>query len=244
MKAALIGRDGALRAPDRSGAGTPRHRRGRRFAPDCVICLDPERVKRRWRSRDQPPGSSQPCLRLWIEPQESRSDDRGASFAAAAECAGTALAAGRRSSAGVSKYRGHPVDQRAGPRRRRPDRQADLRRHGLLAGRVQSQRAVHQRSRCRPCARRCRGIHRDGNLQRRRSRRYSAEQALSGGGRPRAFRSPGGVKRHAMQYNWTVSGERAARELGFTPEQSTLEALAEFLRQKSGRQAGAACQAL
>jgi 1-acyl-sn-glycerol-3-phosphate acyltransferase len=45
---------------------------------------------------------------------------------------------------------------------------------------------------------------------------------------------PGGVKRHAMQYNWTVSGEKAARELGFTPEQTSVEALADFLRNKSG----------
>jgi 1-acyl-sn-glycerol-3-phosphate acyltransferase len=44
----------------------------------------------------------------------------------------------------------------------------------------------------------------------------------------------GGVKLHSMQYNWTVSGEKAARELGFTPEQSSVEALAEFLRNKSG----------
>jgi 1-acyl-sn-glycerol-3-phosphate acyltransferase len=44
------------------------------------------------------------------------------------------------------------------------------------------------------------------------------------------------VRLHAMQYNWTVSGERAARELGFTPEQSTVEALAEFLRDKRGAQ--------
>jgi 1-acyl-sn-glycerol-3-phosphate acyltransferase len=45
---------------------------------------------------------------------------------------------------------------------------------------------------------------------------------------------PGGVKRHAMQYNWTVSGEKAARDLGFTPEQSSVEALADFLRRKPG----------
>ena len=45
---------------------------------------------------------------------------------------------------------------------------------------------------------------------------------------------PGGIKRHAMQYNWTVSGEKAARELGFTPEQSSVEALADFLRRKRG----------
>ena len=43
---------------------------------------------------------------------------------------------------------------------------------------------------------------------------------------------PGGVRLHPMQYNWTISGERAARELGFTPEQSTAEALGEFLRDK------------
>ena len=46
--------------------------------------------------------------------------------------------------------------------------------------------------------------------------------------------APGGLKRCPMQYNWTVSGERAARDLGFTPEQSTTEALAEFLRNKKG----------
>jgi 1-acyl-sn-glycerol-3-phosphate acyltransferase len=45
---------------------------------------------------------------------------------------------------------------------------------------------------------------------------------------------PGGVKLHPMQYNWTVSGDRAARELGFTPDQSTVEALAEFLCNKNG----------
>ena len=45
---------------------------------------------------------------------------------------------------------------------------------------------------------------------------------------------PGGVKRQAMQYNWTVSSDRAARELGFAPEQSTLEALTDYLRNKSG----------
>ena len=35
-----------------------------------------------------------------------------------------------------------------------------------------------------------------------------------------------------LEFNWTVSGERAARELGFHPEQSSLEALSEFLRAK------------
>ncbi|OFV95826.1 MAG: hypothetical protein A3H28_13515 [Acidobacteria bacterium RIFCSPLOWO2_02_FULL_61_28] len=33
-----------------------------------------------------------------------------------------------------------------------------------------------------------------------------------------------------LEFNGTVSGERAARELGFRPEQSTVEALREFLR--------------
>ncbi len=37
-----------------------------------------------------------------------------------------------------------------------------------------------------------------------------------------------------LQYNWTVSGDRAARELGYTPSQSTIEALAEFVRVKPG----------
>src|SRR5260370_25155193 len=43
---------------------------------------------------------------------------------------------------------------------------------------------------------------------------------------------PGGVKMHPLQYNWTVSSQKAARELGYTPEQSTIEALADFLRNK------------
>lgn len=45
---------------------------------------------------------------------------------------------------------------------------------------------------------------------------------------------PGGVKRHAMQYSWSVSSDKAARELGFTPEQSSVAALAEFLCAKPG----------
>jgi 1-acyl-sn-glycerol-3-phosphate acyltransferase len=48
---------------------------------------------------------------------------------------------------------------------------------------------------------------------------------------------PGGVKRHAMQYNWTVACEKAACELGFTPQQSSVAALADFLRQKPGAKA-------
>jgi 1-acyl-sn-glycerol-3-phosphate acyltransferase len=45
---------------------------------------------------------------------------------------------------------------------------------------------------------------------------------------------PGGRSLYPLQYNWTVSGERAERELGFTPGQSTMEAFAEFVEQKSG----------
>jgi len=37
-----------------------------------------------------------------------------------------------------------------------------------------------------------------------------------------------------LQYNWTVSSERAARELGFRPSMSTVEALADFLRSRPG----------
>jgi len=37
-----------------------------------------------------------------------------------------------------------------------------------------------------------------------------------------------------LVYNWTVSGDRAARELNFRPSQSTLEALSEFLTAKPG----------
>ena len=37
-----------------------------------------------------------------------------------------------------------------------------------------------------------------------------------------------------LVYNWTVSGDRAARELGFRPSQSTVEALTEFLSTKPG----------
>ena len=37
-----------------------------------------------------------------------------------------------------------------------------------------------------------------------------------------------------MEFNWTVSRERAERELGFRAERTTREALADFLREKSG----------
>jgi 1-acyl-sn-glycerol-3-phosphate acyltransferase len=45
---------------------------------------------------------------------------------------------------------------------------------------------------------------------------------------------PPGSKLTQLVYNWTVSGDRAARELGFTPEESTVEALSAFLTAKPG----------
>lgn len=45
---------------------------------------------------------------------------------------------------------------------------------------------------------------------------------------------PGGRKLKPLVFNWTVSGERAERELGFLPEQSTLDAFRQFLAQKPG----------
>jgi len=38
----------------------------------------------------------------------------------------------------------------------------------------------------------------------------------------------------ALRYNWTLSSERAAKELGWVPEKSTLDALREFLAKKPG----------
>jgi 1-acyl-sn-glycerol-3-phosphate acyltransferase len=38
----------------------------------------------------------------------------------------------------------------------------------------------------------------------------------------------------ALTYNWTLSSDRAARELGWVPERSTVEALGEFLAKKPG----------
>ena len=37
-----------------------------------------------------------------------------------------------------------------------------------------------------------------------------------------------------LEFNWTISGERAARELGFRAELSSVQALAEFVRDKPG----------
>jgi 1-acyl-sn-glycerol-3-phosphate acyltransferase len=48
--------------------------------------------------------------------------------------------------------------------------------------------------------------------------------------KPLAKRYAGGDSIDQLQYNWTVSGSRAARELGFVPRQSSVEALAEFLK--------------
>ncbi|MGH9719239.1 MAG: 1-acyl-sn-glycerol-3-phosphate acyltransferase [Bryobacteraceae bacterium] len=48
----------------------------------------------------------------------------------------------------------------------------------------------------------------------------------------------GGVELQAMQHNWTVSGARAARELGFLPEKSSLAALDEFVRTRPGARVG------
>jgi 1-acyl-sn-glycerol-3-phosphate acyltransferase len=45
---------------------------------------------------------------------------------------------------------------------------------------------------------------------------------------------PPNRKLSELVYNWTVSGDRAARELGFRPSQSTVEALADFLTAKPG----------
>src|SRR5579859_608372 len=42
-----------------------------------------------------------------------------------------------------------------------------------------------------------------------------------------------------LEYNWTVSGARAAQELGFRPQLSTVQALAGFLKAKPGSNTGA-----
>ena len=50
--------------------------------------------------------------------------------------------------------------------------------------------------------------------------------------KPLHFSSDHGASIEELEYNWTVSGERAARDLGFTPDLSTIEALAEFVKNK------------
>jgi len=47
-------------------------------------------------------------------------------------------------------------------------------------------------------------------------------------------RSKYGLSADLLQYNWSVSSERAARELGWKPQQSTLDALREFVNGKPG----------
>ncbi|OFV98454.1 MAG: hypothetical protein A3F68_00200 [Acidobacteria bacterium RIFCSPLOWO2_12_FULL_54_10] len=42
-----------------------------------------------------------------------------------------------------------------------------------------------------------------------------------------------GATGDVREFDWTVSGERAERELGFHPEQSSVEALADFLKMKA-----------
>ncbi|MBI3895869.1 MAG: 1-acyl-sn-glycerol-3-phosphate acyltransferase [Acidobacteria bacterium] len=51
----------------------------------------------------------------------------------------------------------------------------------------------------------------------------------------KAFHFPFGNETiEELEYNWTVSGDRAMRELGFKPELTTIGALAEFVRSKPG----------
>jgi 1-acyl-sn-glycerol-3-phosphate acyltransferase len=47
--------------------------------------------------------------------------------------------------------------------------------------------------------------------------------------KPLAKMFSGGAGVDQLQYNWTVSCERAARELGFTPEQTSVQALAKII---------------
>lgn len=46
--------------------------------------------------------------------------------------------------------------------------------------------------------------------------------------------APPNAALNQLVYNWTVSGERAERELGFVPSKSSVEALREFLSSKKG----------
>lgn len=50
----------------------------------------------------------------------------------------------------------------------------------------------------------------------------------------RAIPVPERASLAALRYNWTLSSDRAAREFGWVPEKSTLEALREFLAKKPG----------
>lgn len=59
------------------------------------------------------------------------------------------------------------------------------------------------------------------------------KQALRAAG-TRQFGVPPSRKLCELVYNWTVSGDRAACELGFRPSRSTLQALGDFLSAKPG----------
>ena len=43
-----------------------------------------------------------------------------------------------------------------------------------------------------------------------------------------------GASIEQLEYNWTISGEKAERELGFRPDLSTVQSLAEFVKDKPG----------
>jgi 1-acyl-sn-glycerol-3-phosphate acyltransferase len=59
------------------------------------------------------------------------------------------------------------------------------------------------------------------------------KKALRAAGTRQIGAPPGKALNHLV-YNWTVSGARAERELGFVPSRSTIEALGEFLTAKPG----------
>ena len=55
---------------------------------------------------------------------------------------------------------------------------------------------------------------------------------------PRQFTVPDNASLAELQYNWTVSSERAGQELGWTPKHSTVETLKRFLAAKKGAKPG------
>ena len=63
-----------------------------------------------------------------------------------------------------------------------------------------------------------------------RSRRPFWRRAHGGG--PACYPWPSAL--HRLQYNWTISSERAQRELGWRARRTTIEALADFVREKPG----------
>jgi 1-acyl-sn-glycerol-3-phosphate acyltransferase len=56
--------------------------------------------------------------------------------------------------------------------------------------------------------------------------------------RPLGRLSPLGKSVDQMQYNWTVSSERAFRQLGWRPSRSSAQALSDFLVEKPGAKSG------